>query len=145
MRAAFGTGSAPVGLAILMNDRIKLGISSWYQSERVSTISSSYWFLYGDFGSWIINAPRSPSGYWPGECEWYQYVPGCLIWPFLISSYLLVISVDLHQIHMSGTFRVQWDIELRQLVRPFQEFHAGRDRESVCLSIDLPSRWLRWQ
>jgi len=41
MRAASGTGSAPVGLVYDMNRLISAGICSWYQSESVRTISES--------------------------------------------------------------------------------------------------------
>lgn len=27
-----------------------------------------------------MSGPRSPSGYWLLTCEWYQYVPGCVIY-----------------------------------------------------------------
>jgi hypothetical protein len=75
-RAELGTGSAPVGLALLMKRLSRPGIWSWYQSDTVMTRSSSYMSLKGDAGSWTMKGPRRPSGYWPWTCEWYQYVPG---------------------------------------------------------------------
>ncbi len=62
-RPDLGTGSAPVGLVLLMKPFIRLGMRSWYQSDTVMTISSSYWSLKGEFGSWMIRGPRMPSGY----------------------------------------------------------------------------------
>ena len=65
MRAALGTGSAPVGLAYEMNQLRSWDGISWYQSENVRTTSSSYWSLCGESGSSMINGPRRPSGYCP--------------------------------------------------------------------------------
>jgi len=90
-RSAFGNGGAPRGLDGDTIEAINFGTLSWYQSDIVRTSSSSYWPLYGSFGSCTIRAPVSirfessigclclplkPSGYCPLLWEWYQYVPG---------------------------------------------------------------------
>ena len=56
-----GTGSAPPGFAIDMNDFKSGANSSWYHSLMMTVNSSSYSLAYVSFSGWRTRGARSPS------------------------------------------------------------------------------------